>query len=183
MGTSTLVPVEAYLHTVYRPDRDYIEGEVMERNMGEVPHSRLQVFLVKLFARKESEWNIEVLTEARLQVSQTRFRVPDLTVARSGSVKTSVLYDPPLLCIEIFSSDDRMIRMRERVVDYMAMGVPAVWAIDPWRRVAYFGNTAGELLQEDEALTVPGTLVRVSVAEFFGELDRLEQQAGSSQRT
>ena len=33
MSTATLIPVEEYLSTSYRPDRDYIDGEVRERNV------------------------------------------------------------------------------------------------------------------------------------------------------
>ncbi len=35
--------VEKYLRTIYRPDCDYIDGEVLERNVGEIDHSRLQM--------------------------------------------------------------------------------------------------------------------------------------------
>jgi hypothetical protein len=32
---STTVPLSEYLNTSYRPDRDYLDGELMERNVGE----------------------------------------------------------------------------------------------------------------------------------------------------
>ena len=35
------IPVSEYLATVYRPDGDYIDGEVLERNLGEQAHSLL----------------------------------------------------------------------------------------------------------------------------------------------
>ena len=35
MATSTLVPLSEYLRTSYRPDRDWIDGVVKERNVGE----------------------------------------------------------------------------------------------------------------------------------------------------
>jgi hypothetical protein len=38
-----LISVDEYLHTVYRPDCDYVDGEVLERNMAEQPHSITQV--------------------------------------------------------------------------------------------------------------------------------------------
>ena len=31
-----------YLATSYRPDREYVDGAVVERNLGEHDHSRLQ---------------------------------------------------------------------------------------------------------------------------------------------
>ena len=47
MATSTppFVPLEEYLRTSYRPDRDWIDGETKERNMGEQPHASVQGLL------------------------------------------------------------------------------------------------------------------------------------------
>jgi hypothetical protein len=46
MSSAAGVFVEEYLSTAYRPDCDYIDGEVRERNLGEYPHSNLQGRLV-----------------------------------------------------------------------------------------------------------------------------------------
>ena len=45
MSTITLAPLSEYLETSYRPDCDYLEGELLERNGGEWDHSRLQGLL------------------------------------------------------------------------------------------------------------------------------------------
>ncbi len=179
MATAALVSVDTYLQTAYRPDRDYVEGEVLERNVGEIPHSRLQGLFRDLFVRHQAEWQLEALTEVRVQVSQARFRVPDVTVISYEAQDALIVHAAPVLCIEIFSSEDRMSRMQERVADYRAMGVRAVWVLDPWRRVAYTGAQDGRLTPEEGALTVPGTAVSVTVEEIFAELDRLQQRAGS----
>ena len=34
-----------YLRTSYHSDRDYVDGEVQERNLGEFDHAAVQVFL------------------------------------------------------------------------------------------------------------------------------------------
>jgi hypothetical protein len=39
MSSATLVSVQEYLATSFRPDRDYVDGEIQERNLGERPHS------------------------------------------------------------------------------------------------------------------------------------------------
>ncbi len=179
MGSATLVAVNTYLQTSYRPDCDYIEGEVLERNVGEIPHGRLQGFFRDLFVRHLADWSLEAIPEIRVQVTPTRFRVPDITVLPLGGPDTLIVHSTPVLCIEIFSSDDRMSRMQERVADYARMGVPAVWVVDPWRRVAYSGQANGKLVLEEATLTVPGTPVSVGVEEVFAELDRLQQRANS----
>ena len=137
--------MSTYLQTVYRPDCDYIEGEVLERNVGEIPHSRLQGFFIRLFARNERDWALEAMPEVRVQVTPSRFRVPDVTVLAPEASDALIVQAAPLLCIEIFSSDDRMSRMQERVSDYWKMGVPAVWVLDPWRRLAYVAGADGRL--------------------------------------
>jgi hypothetical protein len=43
MGTTTLVSVEEYLRTSFPDaDREYIDGRIVERNVGEVDHSDVQ---------------------------------------------------------------------------------------------------------------------------------------------
>jgi hypothetical protein len=39
MATSSAVPVEEYLRTTYHPDMEYLEGQLVERNVGEYFHS------------------------------------------------------------------------------------------------------------------------------------------------
>src|ERR1017187_9349960 len=48
MATSTSVPVEEYLRTTYHPDMEYVDGELVERHVGEHTHSRLQTLTVGL---------------------------------------------------------------------------------------------------------------------------------------
>jgi hypothetical protein len=38
-----------YLRTSYRPDCDYVDGEVQERNGGEFDHAAVQAFLTSCF--------------------------------------------------------------------------------------------------------------------------------------
>src|SRR6185437_6346576 len=45
MSTAAAVSLTEYLNTSYRPDCDYLDGELLERNAGEWDHSRLQMLL------------------------------------------------------------------------------------------------------------------------------------------
>jgi hypothetical protein len=38
-----------YLSTTYHPDRDYVDGELQERNVGEFEHAAIQAFLTSWF--------------------------------------------------------------------------------------------------------------------------------------
>ena len=42
MTAGTLIPVEEYLSTSYDPDVEYVDGVLVERNVGEWSHSLIQ---------------------------------------------------------------------------------------------------------------------------------------------
>jgi Uma2 family endonuclease len=177
MATSTLVPLEVYLETDYRPDCDWIDGEVRERNVGEGQHSTVQTFLIGYFLQHKQVWGIRVMTEQRVQVAASRFRVPDVALASSSSPFEAIVRVPPVLCVEVLSSGQRMSEIEERAKDYLAMGVPTVWIVDPLRRTAFVSDASGQR-QVAEELTVPRTGIRVRVVEVFAELDELEGMQG-----
>ncbi len=58
MATPVLIPVSEYLNTTYRPDCDYVDGEVRERNLGEKPHSILQGIFFSIFAANRRSWGL-----------------------------------------------------------------------------------------------------------------------------
>jgi hypothetical protein len=72
--------VEEYLASSFRPDCDYVDGQLEERNFGEFDHARLQTAIAAYFYSRRKEWNITVVVEQRVQVSPTRFRIPDVCV-------------------------------------------------------------------------------------------------------
>lgn len=179
MATSAgvLVPLEEYLNTTYRPDRDWVDGETRERNVGEWQHAALQGFLIGLFRTHGSEWNIWVLPEQRVQTSALHFRIPDVCAIDRNTPFQPILRTPPLLCVEVLSPDDSMSEIQDRVEDYLAMGVRAVWVIDPRRRKAYMATDPGALLAA-EVLTVPSTSISVRIADAFEELRQMGAYRG-----
>jgi Uma2 family endonuclease len=166
------VSVEEYLRTSYRPDCDYVDGRVEERNLGEKEHSILQSFLTFLFMANRSQWGVSVYAELRTQIGRTRFRVPDVLVMRAGTQFERILDQPPFIAIEVLSPEDRLSRLHERINDYLAFGVEHIWIFDPEQRIAWRATTAGLHVVADGELTVAGTPIRVVLSEVFGELDR-----------
>jgi Uma2 family endonuclease len=162
-----LVTVEEYLHTSYRPDCEYVDGRIEERNVGKWEHARVQWLLAAWFFTHEKEWGITGSTEQRIRVSQTRIRVPDLVVLTAGP-QPDVLIDPPLLVIEILSPDDTYSDTQERAQDYRAMGVEAVWIIDPKTRSGRM--CSGMDWVEATRLEVTGTPLFVDLPEIFRQL-------------
>ena len=46
MAVTTLVSVDEYLNSSYHPDCDYVEGRLVERNVGEISHGDAQTSCV-----------------------------------------------------------------------------------------------------------------------------------------
>jgi Uma2 family endonuclease len=172
MATASLIPVSEYLRTSYRPDCDYIDGELKERNMGERPHARLQLIVGTIFELHSGPWQVVAMTEQRVQVSSTRYRIPDICVVRVSDPDDAIVVVPPLLCIEIVSSEDRFTRLQERVNDFASMGVQNIWVLDPWERAGYYASPRGFAQPEDGILRIEGTPIAISLAEVFTQLDR-----------
>ncbi|MGA2741020.1 MAG: Uma2 family endonuclease [Bryobacteraceae bacterium] len=171
MSSVAGVSVEEYLSTVYRPDCDYIDGEVRERNVGEYDHANLQTGLAAWFRLRQRDWDIRVLVEQRIRVSPRRFRIPDVCVLRRDQPIEPVFTQPPLICIEILSKDDSLRNLQERVGEYLKFGVPNVWILDPVLRKAYVCSQTGFQEPDGGMLRVEGSAIHVPLAEVFAELD------------
>jgi Uma2 family endonuclease len=171
LASSVVIPVSEYLQTTYRPDRDYIDGELKERNVGEQPHAHVQIIVGSIFRQMRLEWGVRPLTEQRVQVGPTRYRIPDICVLRNTDPKDAIVAFPPMLCIEILSADQALRDVRERVEDYIAMGVKNNWVIDPWKRLGYYGTAQGFTPTDDGQLKIQGTPIEISLASVFSELD------------
>ena len=77
---------EEYRHTSFQgADCEFMDGEVVERNMGELPHSTVQMELGFLLRQLTPALGIQVKPEIRIQITPTRFRVADLAVWRPST--------------------------------------------------------------------------------------------------
>jgi Uma2 family endonuclease len=160
-----MTTVEEYLSTSYRPDCDYIDGAVLERNLGEYDHSRLQMSLAAYLFERERRWGVRVLPEQRVQVAQTRFRIPDVCIITGAP--EPITRTPPLVCIEILSKDDRMEAMQDRIDDYLSFGVRYVWVIHPRTRRAYVHTSAGMHEAKDGIPQTENPAIEIPLATIF----------------
>ena len=167
MASATLIPVEEYLHTTYRPDREYLEGVLVERNVGERDHSQLQGALTSYLFNRRKQWRIVVLPEQRVQVKPRRYRIPDISVLNASDPNEPIVHTPPLICIEILSREDSMLDMQERIDDYFAFGVPCVWIVNPRSHKAYICIPGQMTEAKDSVLRAPGTEIAVPLSELF----------------
>jgi Uma2 family endonuclease len=167
MATALHIPLNEYLGITYRPDCEYVDGEVRERNVGKYEHARIQALLARWFGNHEQEWGVQVVTEQRVQVSPTRVRIPDVALLTPGS-QPDVIFEPPLLAIEILSPDDTYSDTQERAQDYRGMGVETIWIIDPKTHTGRM--CTGMDWVEASRLEVKGTPLYLNLPEIFSQL-------------
>jgi Uma2 family endonuclease len=158
---TTLVSVEEYLNTHFAEiDREYIDGRLVERNVGEKSHSYAQMEIC-FFFRSMGRKSVFAYPEQRVQVASTRFRVPDVCVYIGADPTDQVFRTPPFLAVEILSKDDRPADLQEKIQDYRSFGVKYIWVIDPATRCGYVytsdarHDAATELWTKDPDFTLP----------------------------
>jgi|HubBroStandDraft_1064217.scaffolds.fasta_scaffold115582_2 Uma2 family endonuclease len=168
MAIATQMTVEEYLRTSFRPDCEYVDGEVLDRNVGEVDHGSVQKLLLVYLAAREKRLGIFVIQEQRLQLSQRHYRVPDLMILEgAGKPKEQIITRPPIVCIEVLSPEDRMSRMQKKVADYLAFGVRYVWILDPQTKQAFVHSDSLAREVKDGILRTENPVIEIPLAEIF----------------
>lgn len=161
MATLTAVPVEDYLRTTYHPDMEYVDGQLLERHVGEYRHSMLQILIGADLLSRGRERRFRVFSEQRVRVSdEPRYRIPDICVKALPHQITPVLEQPDLV-IEIVSPDDEAADLLDKMADYVAAGIPYIWVVDPYKR------TLSEVVQG--VIRRPST--QILATPLVGEID------------
>ena len=120
--------MEQYLRTSYDPDVEYVDGVLVERNVGEWLHSLVQANIIVALRRAHPD--LYALPSVRWRTQSTRCRLPDVC-ATLAVPDTRYLVEPPLVTIEILSEDDRMSQIMEKLQEYAAAGTANIWLFDP----------------------------------------------------
>jgi hypothetical protein len=81
MSSNTISEAE-YLATSYEPDREFEDGALIERNVGEQDHSWLQAALGAYFFQRRRLWDIEVFTAQTHRIRPGKYMIPDICVIR-----------------------------------------------------------------------------------------------------
>jgi Uma2 family endonuclease len=161
-----------YLHETWSPDRELVNGEIVERNLGGKSHAAWQIAFCRILSELRISANIRVYPELRLQTSSTNFRIPDVMAIDRNAPDEEIITHAPLLCVEILSPDDRFSKMEEKVEEYFATGVRAVWIIDPLAQTGY--QCEGARLADwkiSPTLVVSGTPIRIEMSDIIADLD------------
>jgi Uma2 family endonuclease len=162
-----MISVDDYMAAHYRPDRDYVDGVVEQRNLGLKSHSKLQGEVLAWFHDRRREFAIAVFPEQRVRVSDRRFRIPDVCVTHLPEPDEQVFTAPPYICIEVLSPEDTFPRLQDRFDDYLKMGAPNVWVLDPASRRAWRITVEGHLEALDGVLKTSDGKIEMALAELF----------------
>lgn len=163
-----LVSVEEYLRTSFPDaDREYVDGRIVERNVGRIDHSHVQTLIARYLGNHYSK-RVWVGVEVRVQVKKTRFRIPDVTVMLGAKPAGEIIRTPPAIAIEVLSPDDRAGDLEDKIADYLAFGVPYVWVINPESHRAHVHTQDGSHEVKDGVLRAESMQIEVPLAEIFG---------------
>jgi Uma2 family endonuclease len=167
MSIATLVSVEEYLGSSYRPDCDYVDGVLIPRNVGTKDHSNLQGEFLVWFRERRRQLRLKGVAELRIRVATRRYRIPDVCVVPLPEPDEQVFTQPPYICIEVLSPEDTFRRLEERIDDYSAMGVPNIWIVDPTARRAWTAAREGLLEALDGILRTSDGKVELPLADLY----------------
>ncbi len=166
VATTVLLSEEEYLRTSFPDvDREFHDGEVRERSLPDLPHASVVKSFLRWFLAHEADTRLFAFPELRIRVAPNQHRVPDISVFWPQVPPGRLPGVPPLIAIEVLSSDDRLADVRNKLAEYWSHGVRHVWLAEPDARV--FSVFDGKLRQTD-ILEVPEVNLAVTPEDIFG---------------
>ena len=171
MVTAARVSLEEYLKTSYRPDVEYIEGELKEKSLVTPAHGKVQTLLGVWFWQHGQEWGISAAVETRTQIDLVRVRLPDFVVMVRGSRETSALTQPPLIAIEVLSPSDSYRDLKQRAADLESMGVRNIWLLDPEARTGERWREGSWHREPTARLEAVGSFMFLDLAWLWQQMD------------
>ena len=167
MPTMAAVSEEEYLRTSFPGvDREYRDGEILERSMPTYNHGTSQGFLFSFFVPHRKTHRVFPTVETRLHLRPGRFIIPDVCVFWPDEPASDIPGFRPLIVVEIMSPDDRLSEVRDKLREYFDWGVAHIWLIDPGSRVLYVFRHDG--LHEVASYQIREVALEVTPSDIFG---------------
>lgn len=165
MATKPLVPVEEYLRMSFDgPDPEYLDGELVERHLGDDSHSATQSNLDGILHPLKKKFRIYVRPEIHMRLAPTRIRVADFAIFLEKPAER-IPSSPPHVAVEIVSPGDRYVEIHDKLAEYRAWGIKHIWLIDPASQTFSVYDQAG--LREVPALDLPEFELSIQKSDVF----------------
>jgi Uma2 family endonuclease len=171
--TAAFVSLDEYLNTTYEPDMEFVDGVLVERNVGTPSHGELQAIVAAFLLQYRKSNKIKVFTETRLRMDASRHRIPDVMVLEMPYQKGKVISDIPVITVEIKSPDDSFDDIVDKCLEYEALGVRNILVMDPdhSRTLLYEQKNLRILTGNSVQLNLSQSILEFPFAEIFAELD------------
>lgn len=164
MGVNAAISVDEYLHTSFPGlDREYWDGELMERSLPDYLHGKVQALLCAFFGALGRRRKLHPCVETRMKLGPNRFLIPDVAVFYPAEPER-VPETPPLIVVEVLSLDDKLAAVRDKLEQYRDWGVPNIWLADPHSKRFYRYEKG---LIETASLEVPELEIAVRHEDVF----------------
>ena len=166
MAAKTLISEAEFLRMTFEgPDPDYIDGELIERSMPKLPHSRAQRRFTVLFEPFTVAGRLFAFPELRISTLPQHYRIVDVAVYRDREPTKALPDETPFIAIEIVSPGDAHEELLTKLAEYKEIGVAHVWIVQPGlRTLSVFDG--GSLLRVD-GFTIPEFDLRFTAAQIF----------------
>lgn len=163
MSTRALVPVEEYLRMSFEgPDPEYLDGELLERNLGDDSHSSTQAKLAIYFGKHLDQMKIR--TEIHMRLAPKRIRIADFAVFLEKPAER-IPVSPPHIVVEIVSPGDRYTEIHDKLEEYRRWGIQHIWLVDPVSQNFSVYDAAG--LREVPVLALPEFELTIQKPDVF----------------
>jgi Uma2 family endonuclease len=164
VATKTQIRSEDYLRMTFEHDAEFVHGEIVERGVPDLTHSRVQTLL----AVQIENSGLLACAELRMKVAPDVYRIPDVAVFAGKLPEKQVPDTPPLAAVEILSKDDRHTDIMQKLEEYRRWGVPHIWVIDPAMQRFSMYTELG--LQNVSSLGLSEYRFQLTPAELFANL-------------
>jgi Uma2 family endonuclease len=167
MATKTQITAEQYLHTTFEHDAEFVRGEIVERALPDLQHSRTQAKICFQLAELRSKSRLVPCIGIRMKLTEDLYRVADIALFSSFPTE-SYPEQAPLLVVEVISRDDRPHDVMGKLEEYRVWGVPNIWVVDPFKKgFSIYGDWG---LQNVSSLTLPGYPLELTPSVLFSDL-------------
>jgi Uma2 family endonuclease len=153
--------MEEYLATDFEWEPEWVDGELVERAMPNVRHSKASARTTRSF----EDIGLFACPQLTLPMGD-RARIPDVSVFAKEFEGLLPAY-PPLATVEMLSPSERMTDVVAKCREYEAWGVRHVWVLDPGTRAMYVLGPLG--LNAVARLEIPEWNVSFGPDDVFGQ--------------
>jgi Uma2 family endonuclease len=174
----SFVTAEEYLRDPAYERCEYVDGEILERPMGDWKHNLLQCRIAALLYAYAKARGYRAGTEltSRMEVDgSTRYRIPDAglnEVVRVDSRRHHV--GAPTLAVEILPPSDRLKSAFAKAAEYLENGSKVVWLVDPDNRsvIIFLPHSTPKILEIGDTLSASPAFegLEISLVELFEDI-------------